>query len=103
MANKAPALSTEDRDAALRKAAEARVRRAALKDDIKCGRVGVADVLEMDDDIARRMRVKDLISSVPGYGDAKTERLMEQIGISESRRVQGLGARQREELLAALA
>lgn len=102
MANKAPELTTEERAAALAKAAAARIERAALKDDLKTGKVSVADVLAMDSDIARRMKVKDLISSIPGYGDAKTEKLMEQIGISESRRVQGLGARQREELLAIL-
>ena len=56
----------------------------------------------MEGDVAHRMKVKDLICSVPGYGEAKAAKLMDQIGISESRRVQGLGVRQREALVAAL-
>ena len=70
--------------------------------DIKAGKVSVAEVLDMEGDVARRMKVKDLICSVPGYGEAKAAKLMDRIGIAESRRVQGLGIRQREALLAAL-
>ena len=102
MPNKTPELTKEERSAALAKAAKARMERAALKDGIKAGKVGVAEVLDMEGDVARRMKVKDLICSVPGYGEAKATKLMDQIGISESRRVQGLGVRQREALVAAL-
>ena len=45
------------------------------------------------------MKVSALIESVPGFGVAKTVKLMEELGISESRRVQGLGVRQREQLI----
>ena len=102
MANTTPELTKEERAAALAKAAKARTERAALKDDIKAGKVSVAEVLDMEGDVARRMKVKDLICSVPGYGEAKAAKIMDRIGIAESRRVQGLGIRQREALLAAL-
>ena len=101
-ANTTPELTKEERAAALAKAAKARTERAALKDDIKAGKVSVAEVLDMEGDVARRMKVKDLICSVPGYGEAKAAKLMDRIGIAESSRVQGLGIRQREALLAAL-
>lgn len=94
-----PNLTTAQRAEALAKAAQARHDRARLRDDIKAGKVSIADVLEMDNDIAKRMKVSALIESVPGFGVAKTVKLMEELGISESRRVQGLGVRQREQLI----
>ena len=40
-----------------------------------------------------------LIESLPGYGKAKAAKLMEELDISASRRIEGLGTRQRDELL----
>ena len=45
------------------------------------------------------MKVSTLLESLPGYGKAKAAKIMEELEISESRRVQGLGARQREQLM----
>ena len=53
----------------------------------------------MDTDVAKRMKVSILIESLPGYGKAKAAKIMDELDISESRRVQGLGKRQREALL----
>lgn len=98
--NNLPSLTPEQRSEALKKAAAARHARAALRDDIKAGKVTMAEVFEMDDDVARRMKVSALIEAMPGYGKAKAAKIMDELGISESRRVQGLGVRQREQLLA---
>lgn len=97
-----PQLTDEQRKAALEKAAAARHARAELRDNIKSGKVTLAEVLESDDPIANRMKVSALIESLPGYGKAKAAKVMEDLGISASRRVKGLGARQREQLLEAL-
>lgn len=97
-----PQLTDEQRKAALEKAAAARHARAELRDNIKSGKVTLAEVLESDDPIASRMKVSALIESLPGYGKAKAAKVMEDLGISASRRVKGLGARQREQLLEAL-
>lgn len=97
-----PSLTPEQRAEALAKAAAARHERAALRDDIKAGNVTLAEVFEREDDVARRMKVSALIEALPGYGKAKAAKIMEELGISESRRVQGLGVRQREQLLAKL-
>ena len=94
-----PQLTDEQRKAALEKAAQARHERAELREKIKSGKVSLAEVLDSDDPIANRMKVSALIESVPGFGVAKTVKLMEELGISESRRVQGLGVRQREQLI----
>ena len=97
-----PQLSDEQRKAALEKAAAARHARAELRDKIKKGETTLEDVLDSEDPIASRMKVSALIESLPGYGKAKAARIMTELGISPSRRVKGLGARQREQLLEAL-
>ena len=95
-----PQLSDEQRKEALAKAAEARKARAALRDQIKSGEKTVADVLaDVDDPVVARMRVSMLSESLPGSGKAKAAKLMEELDISASRRIKGLGTRQRDELL----
>lgn len=94
-----PQLSDEERKAALEKAAAARHARAELREKIKTGKVSLESVLNSDDPIASRMPVHALIESLPGYGKAKAAKIMDELGISSTRRVQGLGARQREQLL----
>ncbi len=94
-----PQLTDEQRKAALEKAAAARHARAELRENIKNGKVTLEEVLNSDDPVASRMKVSNLIESLPGYGKAKTAKIMEELGISATRRVQGLGVRQREQLL----
>lgn len=98
-----PQLTDEQRKAALEKAAAARHARAELRENIKAGKVSLKEVLGSDDPIAQRLKVSALIESLPGYGKAKAAKVMNELGISATRRVKGLGARQREELLETLA
>lgn len=97
-----PNLTPEQRKAALEKAAAARHARAELREKVKNGEVALKEVLDSNDPIAERMRVSALIESLPGYGKAKAAKIMTELGISSTRRVKGLGARQREQLLEAL-
>lgn len=97
-----PQLTDEQRKAALEKAAQARHERAELRDKIKKGEISLEDVLDSEDPIASRMKVSALIESLPGYGKAKATKIMDELGISATRRVKGLGARQREQLLEVL-
>ena len=97
-----PQLTDEQRKAALEKAAKARHERAELREKIKSGKVSLESVLDSDDPIASRMKVSTLIESLPGYGKAKAAKIMDELGISATRRVKGLGARQREQLVEAL-
>ena len=55
------------------------------------------------DDIVGKMKVLAVLESLPGVGKVKARRTMEKIGISETRRVRGLGVQQRKELLAEFA
>jgi hypothetical protein len=96
-----PSLTKEQRDAALKKAGEVRAARAELKEKLKMGTVTLADVLKDADadDVIGKLKVLSLLESLPGVGKVKARRLMEEIGISESRRVRGLGPQQRQALL----
>lgn len=95
-----PNLSDAERRAALKKAAEARQKRAELKRSLKSGSVSLKDVLSKSDDpIVGRMKVGNLLESLPGVGKARATKKMEDLDISPTRRVQGLGANQRQNLL----
>jgi hypothetical protein len=95
-----PQLTPEQRTAALKKAAEARQKRAEYRARIKKGDMSFADVMmKSADPVIARMKVTTLLESLPGFGKAKAAKIMSELEISESRRVQGLGARQREALM----
>ena len=98
-----PSLTPEQRHAALEKAARARRERAEIKDHLKSGRVTLRELLVKaeSDEIVGKMKVLAVLEALPGTGKVKTRRLMEHVGISETRRLQGLGAKQREALLEA--
>jgi DNA uptake protein ComE-like DNA-binding protein len=95
-----PQLTPEQRTAALEKAAAARQARAKLREQIKKGDKTFAAVMQDSaNPVVARMKVSTLLESLPGFGKAKATKIMAELEISESRRVQGLGARQREQLL----
>ncbi len=94
-----PQLTPEQRAAALEKAAEARRKRADIKARLKMGTMSLQEALESDDENVGKLKVEVLLHSLPGVGKVKARRLMEEIGIADNRRVQGLGAQQRTALL----
>ena len=97
-----PALTPEQRQAALDKAAKVRRERAEVKEKLKMGSVSLSELLKRseEDETVGKMKVLSVLESLPGLGKVKARRLMETVGISESRRLQGLGVNQREALLA---
>ncbi len=100
-----PVLTDAQRKAALEKAAEARRVRAELKERLKMGSVTLDEVLELasTDEIVGKTKVLAVLESLPGVGKVKARRLMEEIGIAESRRLRGLGDQQRAALLKSFA
>ncbi|MGC8513720.1 MAG: integration host factor, actinobacterial type [Acidimicrobiales bacterium] len=96
-----PTLTPEQRQAALEKAAQARRARAELKEKLKMGSVTVADLLARasTDEIAGKMKVLSVLESLPGLGKVKARRVLEELGVADTRRVQGLGEQQRKKLL----
>lgn len=96
-----PTLSPEQRQAALDKAAAARRERAELKEKLKMGSINLKELLRLADsqDVVAKMKVLSVLESLPGVGKVKARRTMEEVGISETRRVRGLGEQQRSKLL----
>ena len=100
-----PPLTPDQRAAALEKAAQARKDRAEIKTNLKRGTVSLTDVLNQGqtDDTVGKMKVSALLESLPGVGKVRAQQIMERLGIAESRRIRGLGAKQRAALEAEFA
>jgi hypothetical protein len=97
-----PELTEEQRAAALEKAAAARRARAELKERLKRGGTTLGDVLEQadSDEVLGKMKVSALLEALPGVGKVRAQQIMERLEIAPSRRLRGLGERQRKALLA---
>lgn len=91
-----PELTPEQRRAALDKAAKMRRERAQVKSRLKHSGASLTEVLHdgAANEAIGKMKVMDLLQSMPGLGKVRAKSLMQRIGISESRRVRGLGANQ---------
>ena len=95
-----PVLNEEQRRQALEKAAEARRKRAEVKAELKSGKRSLNDILDdQGSDTVGKMKVSTVLESLPGVGKVRARKLMEKLDISASRRVRGLGAKQRSALL----
>ena len=91
-----PPLTPEQRAAALEKAAASRRERAEVKNRLKHAGASITDVLREGEtnEVIGKMRVVDLLQSLPGLGKVRARQVMERLGIAESRRVRGLGTKQ---------
>jgi hypothetical protein len=95
-----PVLNEEQRRQALEKAAEARRKRAEVKQELKSGKRSLSDILnQQTNETVGKMKVSTVLESLPGVGKVRARKLMEKLDISASRRVRGLGAKQRSALL----
>ena len=91
-----PPLTPEQRQAALDKAAASRRERAEVKNRLKNSGASIMDVVHegQDNEVIGKMRVVELLQSMPGLGKVRARQVMERLGIAESRRVRGLGIKQ---------
>ncbi|GAB3996717.1 integration host factor, actinobacterial type [Nocardioides marmoraquaticus] len=96
-----PPLTPEQRQAALEKAAASRRERAEVKNRLKHSGASLADVVAegQTNEVVGKMRVSELLQSMPGIGKVRAKQVMERLKISESRRVRGLGAKQVQALI----
>ena len=96
-----PPLTPEQRAAALEKAAAARKARAELKVRLKSSGTSLDDVLADGerDEVIGKMKVVAVLEAMPGVGKVRAQKIMERLEISPSRRVRGLGSKQREALV----
>ncbi len=86
-----PKLSIEQRLAALEKAKISRQDRSSMKLSISRGDISIFEAINDPRESIRRMKVVELLSSVPGIGKARATLIMERRSISPTRRIGGLG------------
>jgi hypothetical protein len=96
-----PPLTPEQRQAALDKAAASRRERAEVKNRLKHAGATLAEVIEegQGNEVVGKMRVSELLQSLPGIGKVRAEQVMDRLNISRTRRVRGLGVNQVTALL----
>ena len=96
-----PQLTDEQRKEALAKAAEARKARAELKEQLKRGDISLKEVLAKasSDEIIGKTKVSALLESLPKVGKVEAKEIMDELEIAQTRRLRGLGDRQRRALL----
>jgi len=96
-----PPLDDDARRRALLGATEARRIRAAWKTRLACGDADLAALLAAADldPVVGKMKVVEALGALPGVGPRGVLRILESCGIAQSRRLRGLGPRQRAALL----
>jgi transposase len=96
-----PPLTPEQRQAALEKAAASRRERAEVKNRLKHSGATLVEVVNEAEhnEVIAKMRVSELLQSMPGIGKVRAQQVMEKLKISQTRRVRGLGAKQVAALL----
>lgn len=97
-----PPLTPEQRAEAVQKAVAARRERAEVKNRLKHSGASLLGVVRdgQDNDVIGKMKVSALLESMPGVGRVRAKQIMDEVGISESRRVRGLGSNQAAALIA---
>ena len=75
-----------------------------MKRLVKAGEMSLEELFELADEeeCVAQMRAIDLISALPAIGEVKANRIMRDSSIAQTRRIRGLGPKQRAELFRAL-
>ncbi len=79
-----------------------RRRRADVKAKLKMRTISLSDLFEQaeTDEVVAGTKVLAVLESLPGMGKVRARKVMDEIGIADSRRIRGLGDQQRASLLA---
>ena len=96
-----PKLTAQQRAAALAKSTASRQVRAATKARVKSGDLTLSAVFDLakSDEAIAKMRVIELLESFAGVGKVRAIATLDRLQISQTRRIQGLGVAQRQNLL----
>jgi guanylate kinase len=98
MVNSPPKLSKEALASAGAKAVAARRDRAEIKQALANEELSIFDVINDGRESIQRMKIRELLDAAPGVGERRAFTIMEKAGISQSRRIAGLGAQQLKKL-----
>ena len=94
-----PERSLDQRKQALKRANEVRSKRAALKRDLKAGRVKIQTLLLDPPEHLLTAKVIDMLLAVPKVGRVKANRVLKSCRVSPSKTFAGLSERQRKEIV----
>ena len=98
--NDNPYATDEGRRIALEKSVEARSARSILRAKMRAGDVALADLRgRVDDPVVGRMRIHDALTAVRGIGHLKANKIQDEVGVTATKRLKGLGPRQWATLL----
>lgn len=96
-----PKLTDEERRQALEKAQRLRKERAEIRRQLKEGELALSMLLaQTPNEVTGRMKISHLLQSLPSVGKKISAKIMEEIGIADSKRLEGLSPRQHQELVA---
>lgn len=95
-----PTLSGAELESARAAATDARRARAALKEQVKSGVLTLGEALDTaaENEALARIKVIDLLRSLPRVGVTRSQEIMETLDIAANRRVRGLGRHQIQRL-----
>jgi hypothetical protein len=79
-----------------------RTKRAALKAELKRGRVSITALIAGPPQYAASAKMTELLKALPGHGPVKVARLLDRCRVSPHKTIGGLNERQRAELSRAL-
>ena len=97
-----PFLSNEEKNSALERAREIRKKRSEIKKGLKAGSLALEELLTEENKYfpeVSEMRIMDLMKSLPGFGDIRVSKILEELKISSRKKIKGLGDRQKSRLL----
>ena len=98
--NDIPHATEEGRQIALKKSVEARSARADLRAQMRAGDVSLADLRgRVEDPVVGRMRIRSALTAQKGIGVLRAIKIEETVGVTETKRLGGLGPRQWDTLL----
>jgi hypothetical protein len=95
-----PERSLDQRKRALQQANEIRSRRAALKRELRAGRVKIQELLMNPPAYLLTAKVVDMLMAVPKIGRVKANKVLKHCRVSPSKTFGGLSERQRKEMVA---
>lgn len=95
----APAMTRDQRLAALAKANKIRIIRAQIKKLVREGEITGSEVLRSQPPEVATMKVDDLLTQIPKIGKQKANSMLRKLHISNTKTVVGLTTRQRNALL----
>jgi len=100
----APERTASQRAEALERALAARQERALIRRQLKSGELIGSEVLESceGNQAWGALPIRAFLTALPGVGEVRAEAILREIDIADSRRLRGLGDRQRSELIKAL-